>query len=254
MQYDYKAYAKHYDKRETDNRYNWKYRTALREGDKRVLSLLRELSSDKTEVALIDLGCGNGNFLKHMTEQFPDWSLSGSDLAEALIRNCQQDPELEGVRFHVGDLTEMPDAQHQGRYDFVVLIAVLQVLPPDVLKQAIACIGAYLKKGGYLINFDGYYPYSEHQSVRIEVTAEPGLHTDLPTMNYHYHSYGSMRAICLERGFSSIDFEPFYMPFDIPRPVGNPAATHTEELADERRLSMLGVVAQPWCFLKAQKA
>ena len=252
--YDYVEYAKHYDARETKNRYNWKYRTALREGDKRVLELLRDIGCNKKEVTLVDLGCGNGNLLYHLKQDFPSWSLAGRDLAAQLISECNTEKELEGIAFSVADLAKAPSAKDRGKFDFVILVAVLQVLPPAVLKKAVASISAYLKPGGWLLNFDGYHPYEEHECIHVEVVAPKAIRPDLPAMNYFYPSYKAMGDLCRKNGFSKVEFEPFFMPFDLPRPKGNPAGSHTEKLPDGRRLSMLGVIAQPWCFLKARKA
>ena len=224
----------------------------MRESDKRMLALASEKAASRNKVKLIDLGCGNGNLLYHLKQNYPHWSLHGKDLAENLIAECQTDPDLAGVHFEVGDLTVPPPPEECESYDLAVLIAVMQVLPPDAFQKALGSICRYLKPGGWLLNFDGYHPFPEHELVRVEITAG-SARPDFPTMNYYYPSRAKATEWCRAAGFGQIEFEDFYMPFDLPRPVGNPAATHTEQLADGRRFSMLGVVAQPWAFLKAQK-
>lgn len=250
--YSYENYANHYDRRESSTRYNWKYRENLRESDKRMLALVDEKTGGRENIKLIDLGCGNGNFLFHLKQKYPLWSLYGKDLAANLIAQCKADPGLEGIHFEVADLTADPLEPELGTFDVVILIAVLQVLPPEAFQKALKSIALYLKPGGQLLNFDGYHKFDEHEVVKVEVTAE-AIRPDFPTMSYYYPSRAKTTEWCRNAGFSQVEFEDFYMPFDLARPAGNPAASHTELLADERRLSMLGVIAQPWTFLKARK-
>ena len=250
--YSYADYAKHYDRRETDGRYNWKYRQVMRESDMRMLALLDEKAASRRNIKLVDLGCGNGNLLFHLKQKFPQWILHGKDLAPNLIDECQTDTSLAGIHFDVADITVPPSTCEEEVYDFVVLIAVLQVLPPDAFNKAIASIARYLKPGGWLINFDGYHPFIEQELIKVEITASASR-PDFPTMNYYYPSRANAAELCRKAGFKQVEYEDFYMPFDLQRPTGNPAASHTELLVDGRRFSMLGVVAQPWTFLKACK-
>jgi SAM-dependent methyltransferase len=152
----------------------------------------------------------------------------------------------------VADITEPPPMEEQGAYDLVILVAVLQVLPPDAFQAALRAIALYLKPGGWLLNFDGYHPFPEHELVRVEIQSA-GLRPELPSMNYHYPSQELAETWCRDAGFSSVHFEDFSVSVDLPYRGNNPAATHTVQLAEGRRLSMLGVVAQPWAFLQARR-
>jgi SAM-dependent methyltransferase len=145
-----------------------------------------------------------------------------------------------------------PQEEETEIYDFVILIAVLQVLPPEALQIALASISSYLKPGGWLLNFDGYHVFPEHELLRVEITSKK-IRSDFPSMNLYYPSYEKATEWCNAAGFNKIEFEPFFMPFELERQVGNPDATHTHTLQDGRRLSMLGIIEQPWAFLKAQK-
>lgn len=252
VDYSYAEYVKHYDHREADGRYNWRYRQVMRESDKRMMALLDAKAAGRRSVKLVDLGCGNGNFLFHLKQKYPHWTLHGKDLAVNLIAECQADPSLAGIHFDVADLTVPPSTLEAETYDFVILIAVLQVLPPDAFQKALTSIARYLKPGGWLINFDGYHPFIEQELIRVEITADT-IRPDFPTMSYYYPSRAKAAEWCLKAGFNQVEFEDFYMPFDLTRPTGNPAASHTELIADGRRFSMLGVIAQPWTFLKSCK-
>ena len=249
----YRNYAKFYDEKEGRNRYNWKYRDNPRESDKRLLTIIHSLACDRREVSLADLGCGNGNFLGHLKRIHPEWRLLGKDLAAHLIDLCRKDRALEGIRFEVGDLSDPPASDQRNCFDFVVLIAVLQVLPPEVLERAVNSLCQYLKPCGWLVNFDGYHPFSRHDLVHVEVHS-PRLRPSLPTMSYFYPSYDRMTDLCQKAGFEQVKFEEFNIPFDLSADPENPGSTHTVQKADGSRFSMLGIVAQPWCFLTAQRS
>ena len=71
---------------------------------------------------LLDIGCGNGAFLRCFAAAFPDWSLSGTELGEAHRREVEAIPQVE--RVYCGSPDKAP-----GTFDAVTLIHVLEHVP-----------------------------------------------------------------------------------------------------------------------------
>lgn len=251
--YDYQDYVTSYDQRETANHYNDRYKINMREMDKLILNELIHNNLSNSQFRLIDLGCGNGNFLFQLKNNFPSSRLVGKDLAESTIMCCKNDNGLAGIEFVCSDITQPPMRPEIHSYDYVILIAVLQVLPPDIFRKALSSIALYLKPNGWLLNIDGYHDFSEHDFVVAEIYPRKDLSPDLSMMKYFYPSQSKMREMLNSCGFDDVSFIPFSMPFDIARREDNPFGSHTCQVSDGRRLSMLGIVAQPWCLLKAQR-
>lgn len=249
MSPSYVEYVDHYDRIESEGRYNWKYRGRLRESDKGVLSIIEETLGDRNVAALLDFGCGNGNLLAHLRAMRPAWTLAGRDMAARLIAACQADPELDGIAFSTADITRPPT--EEAAFDAVISVAVLQVLDPGQHAAALDTVARLLKPGGVFINFDGYHDADEHAHVEVRIDPGPESTTTMP-ITYHYYSKSRVRAELELRGFTAVEFRDFFMPFDLERQPGNPASTHTVALADGRRFSMLGTVCQPWSFLIAR--
>ena len=65
--------------------------------------------------SVLDVGCGRGNFLRHLRGVRPDLELTGIDLSP--------NPETPGVRFRQGDFQTFP---LDGPYDAIVSLAVIE--------------------------------------------------------------------------------------------------------------------------------
>lgn len=78
---------------------------------------------------ILDLGCGPGDLIAHLAVHFPDKRYSGVDINAHFVSQAKNlTRELNNCEFFQGDLYDFAE----GRYDFVILRAVMQHLEePD---------------------------------------------------------------------------------------------------------------------------
>ncbi|RXZ33724.1 class I SAM-dependent methyltransferase [Oxalobacteraceae bacterium CAVE-383] len=91
---------------------------------------------------LLDIGCGNGAFLRAFSQQYPDWQLTGLELND---RNRAAVEAIPGVtQLHVGPLSALNE-----RFDLIVLIHALEHIPEPV--RYVAALTEHLNPGGRLL-------------------------------------------------------------------------------------------------------
>lgn len=103
--------------------------------------LLSHVSLEQAGV-LLDVGCGNGNFLRAFAQQRPAWILDGSEWDEKYLEQCRA---IRGFRrLHTGS----PD-NISGSYDVVSIIHCLEHVPNPT--QLLAQIHDRLAPNGLLL-------------------------------------------------------------------------------------------------------
>jgi 2-polyprenyl-3-methyl-5-hydroxy-6-metoxy-1,4-benzoquinol methylase len=73
----------------------------------------------------LDIGCGNGRFLKAFGKSLPSWRLTGTEFDEQHKNLVENLPRVE--KLHTGPLSGLA-----GEYDFISLIHVLEHIPNPV--------------------------------------------------------------------------------------------------------------------------
>jgi len=107
-----------------------------------VLQQIRATAFD----ALLDVGCGDGRFLKELRALFPQKRLVGLDISQRAITFARlMVPEVEWM---TGDVRR-PGAL-QGAFDALTLIETLEHIPPDDMKGFVDGLAACLRPGGRL--------------------------------------------------------------------------------------------------------
>lgn len=91
---------------------------------------------------VLDIGCGNGCFLKAFHAKYQDWTLAGVDLDDRYRINIES--ISDSSTFHSGKLEELDD-----KYDLIVMIHSLEHIPYPVnfLKQ----LKSLMKPAGLLL-------------------------------------------------------------------------------------------------------
>jgi len=96
--------------------------------------------------SLLDIGCGDGRFLRETDQRYGNKKLLGIDYSETAIALAKRmNPHLE---FELRDLLVTPTS---GEYDVVTLLEVIEHLPPDSLPAFITVVKGLLRPGGRLI-------------------------------------------------------------------------------------------------------
>lgn len=247
-------YVKDYDLIESSSGYNnQKYISDPRECDLSLIGLVEKYVGNIDSPSIIDLGCGSGHQLYHLKNRLPKARFEGRDLAKSLIDNCKTDENLQGMTFAVHDITSEPPSEDRERFDMVVVTAVLQVLPFELQKKAISNIAKFLKPGGVFINFDGYHNFEKIDCFTIGINNVISEKPPTSTMTYYYPSKNLASTYCEDAGLGKLEYVDFSMSQDLPYIAVSPPSTFTIKTEEDRRLSMLGIVAQPWSFLIARK-
>jgi 2-polyprenyl-3-methyl-5-hydroxy-6-metoxy-1,4-benzoquinol methylase len=116
---------------------------------------------------LLDIGCGNGGFLRSFARIHPQWKLSGSEYDAKYKAEVESIPGVEGC--FVGDMSEFP-----GDFDAVSLIHVLEHLesPGNVLQT----VRGKLRDGGRLLVELPYYV----ENPFVLAVADHATHFDAP--------------------------------------------------------------------------
>jgi len=111
-------------------------------GLKTVLSCLK---SHKFS-SLLDIGCGDGRFLREVSENFPNVTLKGVDYSEAAIQlACALNPTIDYAAL---DITTESLSQ---KFEICTLIEVIEHIPPQNLPKFLASVSNLVELNGFLI-------------------------------------------------------------------------------------------------------
>jgi ubiquinone/menaquinone biosynthesis C-methylase UbiE len=108
---------------------------------------------DQRKLALLDVACGTGRFLRQVRLAFPAMQLSGIDLSETYLSEAGRHlADLRPANLINGnaELIPLPDASQ----DIVSCIFLFHELPPLVRKRVASEMARVLKPGGLLVFID----------------------------------------------------------------------------------------------------
>jgi ubiquinone/menaquinone biosynthesis C-methylase UbiE len=108
---------------------------------------------DQRKLALLDVACGTGRFLRQVRLSYPALNLTGLDLSAPYLAEAQR--QLDGLRGASflsanAEAIPLPDASQ----DIVTSIFLFHELPPDVRRTVTAEIARVLKPGGLFVFID----------------------------------------------------------------------------------------------------
>lgn len=229
------------------NAYQAKYARQMRESDKVLVGIIRELIDGRQgRLRLLDIGCSTGNLLLHLKRLLPQIELTGGDLAESSLAECRANPDLAGVAFKLLDIMDLPQST---QYDLIVVNAVLYMMEDAHFEQALRSMAGVLPPGGAIVVFDFFHPFDQDLSImEVSKTHRNGLRLRFRPM--------AVATRALEAaGFTEARYRPFTLPIDLPRnPDNSELISYTVETKDGTKLPFRGTLFQPWCHLSARKA
>jgi len=151
----------------------------------RVLAELLPLTvgRDLSAVRALDVGCGNGGFLR----QLIDWGAQPAHLAGTELQQERLDQArartAHGVRWHLGGLDAFPDAS----MDLVSAHAVFSTILDDDQRRDMATqMWRVLRPGGWTMLFDVRHGVPRHAHLRKVTDVE--LLRFWPATNRHYRT------------------------------------------------------------------
>ncbi len=135
--------------------------------------------------SLVDIGCGDGRFLRELKALFPDRTLLGIDYSERAIALASAlNP---GLQFACLDILQQPPVQ---RFDIATLVEVLEHIEPARLPEFLAAAQSCLEERHVL------------------VITVPHVNKPLIPKHYQHFNASKLRAL-LEKSYSDLRFIPF---------------------------------------------
>jgi len=147
-------------------------RQRLQPGVNKILEFINK------DESVLDLGCGNGHFLRALHERGHNAALLGLDFSLPLLRVAESTP---GVDFREADLTRLSAESCQwqvesGKWSVVTMFAALHHIPSTEIRlNILQTVKLLLKPGGrfYLSNWQ--FLNSEKLKARIQPWSRAGL-------------------------------------------------------------------------------
>lgn len=131
-----------------------------------VLARLERVEFD----SLLDVGCGEGRFLREVSRRFHGKRLLGVDFSARAVEYARLlNPGLSFVRADISD-----DSAARERFDVVTLIETLEHVPPDELGAFVSGLRRRVNEGGLLV--------VSVPSVNIKMSAKHYQHFDLGSL------------------------------------------------------------------------
>ena len=135
------------------------------------------LETIQADVSVLDLGCGNGNFLRELSVRGHKAALLGVDFSLPLLRDAESAP---GVEFREVDLTKLLAVSDQllveGGWDVITMFATLHHIPSTEIRlDILKTVRKLLKKDGEFILSNWQFLNSKKLTARIQPWDRVGL-------------------------------------------------------------------------------
>lgn len=160
---------------------------------------------DQRRMALLDVACGTGRFVRFAKEAFPRLAITGSDLSEAYLDEARNHARPFKIDFKPGPAEALPFADES--FDIVTSIYLYHEVPPVIRRQITREFARMLKPGGLLVFMDSL---QTGDTPKIDAMLEA-----FPT-NFHEPYYPSylredLREIFGKAGFANVTGEPVFL-------------------------------------------
>jgi SAM-dependent methyltransferase len=135
------------------------------------------LETIKADVSVLDLGCGNGNFLRELAGRGHKAALLGVDFSLPLLRDAESAP---GVEFREADLSQLSVISEQlsvkGGWDVITMFATLHHIPSTEMRlDILRTVHKLLKPDGKFILSNWQFLNSEKLKSRIQAWDRVGI-------------------------------------------------------------------------------
>jgi ubiquinone/menaquinone biosynthesis C-methylase UbiE len=203
------------------------------------------------EYRVLDLGCGAGANLFHLSRVLPNSSWEGVDISPRLIdlgNSLLAERQFQSkVRLTAGNLYEIETLYAPRTFDIVLSIQTLSWLPD--YDQALEKLFYLAKPGGYIFVTSLFTDF--HVDARIEVTQYQDAKFVKPMKPIYYNVYalGRFKEACLRLGASDVMAIDFQIDVDLPAPKDGRMGTYTVMTAETERLQFSGPLLMPWKFV-----
>jgi ubiquinone/menaquinone biosynthesis C-methylase UbiE len=131
---------------------------------------------------ILDLGCGTGHFLKHLSEARSDMLLYGIDFSPESIRIAQEACQSHIPSQHLVSIEGYPSPLQDASFDAVYSIEVVEHLSDIMLDSMVNEAHRLLKHGGYLV-------VTTPNDENLEM-----WHTCCPNCNSTFHIWQHVRS------------------------------------------------------------
>jgi SAM-dependent methyltransferase len=160
--------------REFYNRFGGQFsatRQRLQPGVKKILDSIQD------DVSVLDLGCGNGNFLRELSRRGHKSALLGVDFSLPLLRDAES---ARGVDFREVDLSQLSVNSDQlsvdGGWDLITMFATLHHIPSSEIRlEILITVKKLLKPNGKFILSNWQFLNSEKLKSRIQPWDKVGI-------------------------------------------------------------------------------
>jgi SAM-dependent methyltransferase len=117
--------------------------------------------------AILEIGCGTGNFLLQAAKAFPGARLAGVDIDDESLAQARDKIQQAGLAGRITLHREKVD-DAAGAFDAVVMIEVLHEIAPGIRPAVVGAAARTLKAGGWMVIIDETYPSTLEEARRPE--------------------------------------------------------------------------------------
>jgi hypothetical protein len=194
----------------------------------------------------LDVACGAGANIWHLSQHLPGYKWTGVDLAgDVIFPIAKRELATRGVEATLvaGDFYRLTEIFAGRGFDLVLSIQTLMVVPDyrPALDQLLAVTR------GWLIVTSLFTDAKVDAIVQLtDYTKSPGCQGPF---FYNVYNLGRFREYCESRSAREFVAEDFIIDVDLPPPAEGGTGTYTVKLEGGMRLQFSGPLHMPWKFI-----
>ncbi|HEY1577751.1 MAG TPA: class I SAM-dependent methyltransferase [Terracidiphilus sp.] len=196
-----------------------------------------------TQGEALDVGCGAGANIFHLSQMLPGFNWSGVDIAgEVLFPIGRPFFERNGLNadLRVGSFYELVDQFDGKQFDLVLAIHTFSSIEAydTLLEQLISITRGWLFVSSMFTDFNVDVNIEVKDYTWPEDCPNPG--------NYNVYSLPRFRNVCAARGCKQFESRDFVIDIDLPAPEHAGLGTYTRKLEGGQRIQFSGPIYLPW--------
>ncbi|MBU1858279.1 MAG: class I SAM-dependent methyltransferase [Verrucomicrobia bacterium] len=201
------------------------------------------LPSTEDGFKAIEVGCGGGETIFHLSKILNNATWTGIDVAEKLLGYAKKVlPNEDRFNFIHGDLFDLSKMFPAGAFDLSFSIQTLTWLPS--YEEAIEKMFLVTKKWIFVTSL--FTDFNVDVYSNVFMYDKNWSKTNDSPYNYNIYSFNRFKSLCKKLGAKEVFAEDFIIDIDLNPPEDKKMGTYTLKQYDGARIQFSGPILMPW--------